>query len=470
MLSHAQRPPKAVNDVAVVKRPDSVVINVLANDSNFTPLDTVRLTGFYGPAAASASIRDYKSVTFREVNRYWYGLDTFYYISCAQVSQKCDTGRVIVTVRPRGEPDFYTLHQPDSFILKPMDNDSNIRAGDTIIFMSLIRAAASRAGWSVIRNRDTIKYRSLNPQYVGYDTFSYRSCSRRVPTLCDTGRVLINLYRTPIAYDDSAELTQPDTVTIFNLANDSVLIRTDSLHITSVYGTQPGYAVVQGDTAIVYHPTDFHDRGNDSLYYVTCYTGIPDACDTAMVVVKVILPTPYADFLYDEFGQCQVTARDISELSDSIHWTVHFVSGNGVDTTYGNVSVIDLAAFGDSSFQAEVCLTAYNPSGPSQTCYNFYIQCSASTGIHEASASRIRVYPNPATETLHLDLSQLDRSIYSNIETIQIYDLTGRLLRSTAPDTEVAIPVSDLSTGLYLLRLTDHEGKRNVVSRFEVVR
>jgi hypothetical protein len=81
------------------------------------------------------------------------------------------------------------------------------------------------------------------------------------------------------------------------------------------------------------------------------------------------------------------------------------------------------------------------------------------TGIEKTSASSPVIYPVPARDMLTV------RNI-SNISHIEILDATGRVIRSTniSGDSEIHIPVGDLTKGLYFLRLTTPTGK--VTSKF----
>lgn len=70
----------------------------------------------------------------------------------------------------------------------------------------------------------------------------------------------------------------------------------------------------------------------------------------------------------------------------------------------------------------------------------------------EDAPSDIRLYPNPASNVLYL------RGIASHkLTSIDIYDLTGRLLQHLQYQTEISI--SDFSNGLYLVNITTSDGK-----------
>jgi hypothetical protein len=62
------------------------------------------------------------------------------------------------------------------------------------------------------------------------------------------------------------------------------------------------------------------------------------------------------------------------------------------------------------------------------------------------------LYPNPVQNILNIENSQ------SNIQEVQLYDLTGRLLTRIRPDRNFAnVDFSNLSNGIYLLKVTSDE-------------
>jgi hypothetical protein len=63
----------------------------------------------------------------------------------------------------------------------------------------------------------------------------------------------------------------------------------------------------------------------------------------------------------------------------------------------------------------------------------------------------LNVYPNPALDMIHFDAS-------TGISEISIYNALGqKQIRITNPDR--AVSVKQLTSGLYIVRLTDKSGK-----------
>ena len=66
-----------------------------------------------------------------------------------------------------------------------------------------------------------------------------------------------------------------------------------------------------------------------------------------------------------------------------------------------------------------------------------------------AAVPQVRVYPNPASSTIHID--GLD-----NGATVNLYDITGRMVMHSTFTGELS--VSQLTSGLYLLNITTTDG------------
>ena len=86
------------------------------------------------------------------------------------------------------------------------------------------------------------------------------------------------------------------------------------------------------------------------------------------------------------------------------------------------------------------------------------------TGITQVNtANSINIYPNPATESVNIDMAGIKAS------RISITDMQGRELKSVVPATGVTnIAVSDLSAGIYFVRIQSVQGiltRKIVVAR-----
>ena len=65
------------------------------------------------------------------------------------------------------------------------------------------------------------------------------------------------------------------------------------------------------------------------------------------------------------------------------------------------------------------------------------------------SAGQVRIYPNPARETVNIELT--GPRVKAQVE---IFDIGGRQLRSISYTGSISIPISDLSGGIYIYRIS----------------
>ncbi len=465
-LSYGLQAPKAFNDTASVIEAGTVLINVLANDSNYNIPDSVCLTRIWGAPAGWAVIQGCRQIKFHPLVATFTGPDTFYYRSCdAQHSTLCDTGRVIVNViirAPKAKNDTATVLALDSVAINVLTNDSNFNRPDTLLVTS---ATGTHSSWVRVKDSTQVIIHPLDTNFYGLVRFTYISCDKRRTSLCDTGTIVVNVIRKPKAYIDTITILEPDTAFVNVTANDSDLNVMDSACITRVWGSRSSWAAIRGCGTIAFHPAVFDHHGIDTLYYRSCYTKTTRVCDTGMMVVNVILPKPYVDFSYVESPVCVALLTNNSTLADSVHWTVQFLTHNGTNRTVHDSAQISVVAHMDSDFQAQVCLTAFNAAGDTTVCYSFWIQCAFNTDIASLALGRLAVYPDPASDLIQL---RNTASVPSGC-TLAIYDLLGREV-VFAPIHSEAISVRDLSEGIYTICLKDKDHNRLMLSKFEVRR
>ena len=79
----------------------------------------------------------------------------------------------------------------------------------------------------------------------------------------------------------------------------------------------------------------------------------------------------------------------------------------------------------------------------------------------------MKVYPNPATQNLTIDLEELN---VSGQALLTVFDMQGRVMSKTNVNVSnsVTINISDLNTGNYLLNISN--GEFTVGKRFSVVK
>ena len=127
----------------------------------------------------------------------------------------------------------------------------------------------------------------------------------------------------------------------------------------------------------------------------------------------------------------------------------------------GSTSYTDNTPLEDETFYLYKVVAYYQDidcySAPARSKYNefeFFLRVYWSVdGVDETEAGKVKVYPNPASETLRIDGLEAAE--------IQVYNALGQRVKEVHDLNEVN--VSDLPEGLYLLRITDTYGEEHSV-------
>jgi hypothetical protein len=131
--------------------------------------------------------------------------------------------------------------------------------------------------------------------FVGADTAQYRVCNAK--GLCDTATLIVTVLDIPNATQNNVPIAQNDNaitnvgvpVTGSVLSNDidpdgnPLLVNT-----TPVATPKNGTVVLNPDGTFTYTPNSGF-TGQDTLKYAVCDNGTPSKCDTAMVVINVLI-------------------------------------------------------------------------------------------------------------------------------------------------------------------------------------
>lgn len=328
--------------------------------------------------------------------------------------------------------------------------------------------------WNFGDNTATSTSASPNHTYTANGTYYVCLTVTNVSgtsTHCDSVHITNIVAATipPTAGNDTASLVQPGTVTIHALANDVNHNAGDTLCINSIIGAPAGWATISGCNNIVYHPLDSNYAGLDTFYYKVCDIHVPTLCDTAMVVVHVTVPVvvqqPVIHYTLTP-ANCSFSLSDNSTNSDSTHYRL-VITGplTHLDTNLTSPSAYHTPS-GAYSGALSICITAYGPGGTVSRCDTVTIGC---VGINEISATQFSIYPNPASDRILLDLSHVDQTTMSDIAAVEVYDILGERIKAVTVKTSNDIPVSDLSTGIYMIGLRDMKGNKRILGKFEVM-
>ena len=255
--------PVANNDSATTNEDTAVVIDVLANDTDVDPTDTLSVQSVTEGANGSVA-NNGDSVTYTP-GLGFVGDDTFSY-TVSDGNAGTDTATVSVTVTEFNNPpvandDSATTDEDTAVIVDVLANDTDADVDDTLS----VQSATNGSNGSVVNNGDSVTY-TPNANFNGTDVFTYTVSDGKGGT--DTGSVTVTVLAVndpPSAGDDSAATDEDTAVVVDVLANDSD-IDGDTLTIDSVTQGVNG-SVVKNGGSVTYTP-DTGFTGEDSFTYI----------------------------------------------------------------------------------------------------------------------------------------------------------------------------------------------------------
>ncbi len=190
-------------------------------------------------------------------------------------------------------------------------------------------------------------------------------------------------------------------------------------------------------------------------------TGTADAPVFTNEASPVVLPDSWA-YLFPEFadvdndGDYDMLAGGFD--SDLGMWKVLYAENKGTadapdfEAQYGNLNPVNLAMYLPGISLVDIDndgdQDAFIGTYPG-TLYYFKNK-TVSTGIDEVNPNTLRVYPNPATNEIKLDLSSFKGDV-----NISIIDITGKALVNYNKFKNNTIDISDLKSGIYFIKASD---------------
>ena len=328
----AQTAPVAQADTATTLEDNSVLIALIANDSDAdSDLDSASLQSVDGPFHGTLPSIDTTSGTALYAPfANFQGVDSFSYQVC-DTTGLCDTAWVLVIIQavndaPQILNDTFSLLQGTSLALTVLLNDSDTLDAPLggINPASLAFADFPSHGSASLTLAGEINY-TPSPLYFGLDSLAYSVADSAFPApggLRDTAWVHIEILQAvPSALPDSANTSEDGNVLVAVLANDSDPQNDlDSTSLSIVVSPLHGSALPEATSPfrLSYTP-DANFSGQDSLVYQVCDT--TPLCASAWVYFTV-LPVSDPPLLVDdslttnqtETSRVDVLANDLDPL------------------------------------------------------------------------------------------------------------------------------------------------------------
>jgi hypothetical protein len=279
--------PVANDDNATTDEDTPIAIPVLTNDSdNDNPLQVP--TVITNPTNGTVTVNADSTITYTP-NTNFNGADTFTYSICdGGTPNLCDTATVIITINaindaPIANDDTNTTSEDTPVSGTVATNDSDVD-GPSI---NIAEVTPPSNGTIVLNTDGTYTY-TPNTNFNGADTMTYTYCDGGTPNLCDTAILVITINAindAPVANDDNATTNEDTPVNGTVAANDSD-VDGPSINITEVSGPSNGSIVLNTDGTYTYAP-NLNFNGNDTITYSYCDGGIPNLCDTTILVITI---------------------------------------------------------------------------------------------------------------------------------------------------------------------------------------
>lgn len=216
--------PAAASDFGISTTPNNVTIDILANDyGNITfcsspPPDNL-------PTNWTYSILPFPdcSVILDPQNCEYGNFSTNYTICTCDGGELCDLANIELVVLPRdpvtAQDDAYNAVTGDVFNVNVTQNDSANVDPSTIELTDCPAALFCDYYWGrvTILPNYTLQV-NITINVTCNVTFEYQVCDSSICNICDTANATISVY--PIANDDSASTTTPNSVSVVPIDND----------------------------------------------------------------------------------------------------------------------------------------------------------------------------------------------------------------------------------------------------------
>ncbi|HEX4418160.1 MAG TPA: Ig-like domain-containing protein [Kofleriaceae bacterium] len=333
--------PVAVADLASLLEDGSVVIDVVANDSDVDG-DPLAIASITQPMHGTAVIVDATHVGYTPAPNY-NGADAFSY-TIADPSGATATALVVLAITPVNDPpvasdDAAELDEDTAVTVDVVANDFDAD-GDPLAITAITQPAH---GLASLADGHRITYVPA-PNYHGPDAVGYTISDGNGGTASATLSLTVaSVNDAPVAVDDAASLDEDTVAVIDVVANDSD-VDGDALTVTSVTQPAHGNAAIADAHHVSYTPAP-HYHGSDAFAYtISDGNGGQATASVALAIASVNDPpvaTPVAATTFND-TPVVVTLAATDVDGDALtyliaigpaHGTLGAVAGNQVTYT-----------------------------------------------------------------------------------------------------------------------------------------
>lgn len=266
--------------------------NVIANDSDPNPLDTLFLQNQPIVTPLHGNLQLLNNGTFiysPQLN--YFGLDSFSYQVC-DTGNLCDTAVVYLIIQavndaPVANNDTINMAQGIAYSGNLISNDSDVDSPNMLANTMALLGPFN--GTLFLANSGVYTY-TPNAGFSGNDYFVYEICDFGSPNLCDTARVIITIgaNNPPTAINDFFQCNEDASIVNASVLTNDFDPDGTALQVSPILISPPinGVVAINTNGTFTYFPTTNY-FGPDSFSYKVCDGGVPNYCDTAVVILTI---------------------------------------------------------------------------------------------------------------------------------------------------------------------------------------
>ncbi len=266
--------------------------NVVANDSDPNPLDTLFLQNQPIVTPLHGNLQLLNNGTFiysPQLN--YFGLDSFGYQVC-DTGNLCDTAVVYLIIQavndaPVANNDTINMAQGIAYSGNLISNDSDVDSPNMLANTMAVLGPFN--GTLFLANSGVYTY-TPNAGFSGNDYFVYEICDFGSPNLCDTARVIITIgaNNPPTAINDVFQCNEDASIVNASVLTNDFDPDGTALQVSPMLISPPinGVVAINTNGTFTYFPTTNY-FGPDSFSYEVCDGGVPNYCDTAVVILTI---------------------------------------------------------------------------------------------------------------------------------------------------------------------------------------
>ncbi|AFY64935.1 tandem-95 repeat protein [Geitlerinema sp. PCC 7407] len=349
--------PIATNDGVSTNEDTSILISVLANDSDTDgTLETGSVAIGTGPGNGTATVGADGRVLYRP-NSNFFGVDSFTYTVADDAGSVSNPATVFVTISsvndaPIATNDTASTQEDRAISINVLANDSDVDgtldAGSVTIVTGAARGTAAYDAFL-----GQVVYRPTS-DFSGVDSFTYTVRDRQ-NGLSNTATVFVtvsNVNDPPIATNDTASLNEDTSIAIPVLINDSDIDGT--LNPTSlVVVTGPGQGATSISAGTVLYTPNSNFSGVDSFTY-TVADGSGSVSNPATVFVTV-----------NPVNDAPIAVNDTAGVFEDGVTSINLIANDSdIDGSIapGSIQVVQAAGNGSVSLNGSTGQVTYRPN------------------------------------------------------------------------------------------------------------